>query len=117
MNQNVKMVRCGRFGFISDELYQYTLEKLISFEEKSNIEGLTSSVYDVLQMAFERSDVQTLVNNSKSEVKVPDEFLQAFRLKTGTVWEANIPYDAALSAVDKELYAMAERYGISEVWK
>ena len=110
MNDN--FVRCLRSGFSSKELDEYVDKKLIALEEKTNIEGLTADIVSIMMGAFKSAEVHEQIEKRKVYAKVPDRFIRVFRVAPGS-WHADIPFDVALNAIDKELSALYDRYGIS----
>lgn len=106
-----KLVRCTNTGF-PVEIRDYVEEKLNDLEVKTNYEGLIfTHSSEVMSTAFESSDIQALVANSKTFAKVPEQFKAAFRFN-GELWHADIPYSAVIRAIDNELSELYCRYGV-----
>lgn len=108
-----KMVRCTAYGFSSEELHGYIVEKLNVLEEKTNVEGLTASSLDIMMAAFESAEVQALIEKRKVYVKVPEPFLRVFNVRPES-WKADIPFSAVVGAIDRELSSLYKEYGVTE---
>lgn len=109
---NEKFVRCLRSGFVSKELSEYVDKKLIALEEKTNVEGITADNLIIMIDAYKSAEVQEQIEKRKVYAKVPEPFLQVFHTAPES-WHADIPFSVALSAVNKALSALYERYGVS----
>lgn len=104
------MVCCSKAGFNSQVLNDYVNDKLCEIGEKNRLEGFLSYGFSVLMNAFESAEVQAAIEEKKVWVNVPETFARAFKVSRDS-WKAEIPFDIAMNAIEKEISRLCEKYG------